>query len=54
MPPTLLDVPRRVLSWPAQTDGVICETTTGSATYYRMPVAAGQVALPWELRDWHR
>jgi hypothetical protein len=22
MPPTLLDVPRRVLSWPAQTDGV--------------------------------
>jgi hypothetical protein len=40
---------RRLLALTA--DSARIETATGSVTYYRMPVAAGRAALPWELRD---
>jgi hypothetical protein len=40
---------RRLLALMANSARI--KTATGSVTYYRMPVAAGHVALPWELRD---
>ena len=40
---------RRLLALTASSARI--ETATGSVSYYRMPNAAGQIVLPWELRD---